>query len=494
MAAHADIHSNSTETPMFIYRSFSIIPLCIGLLLISFGCDSTDSGSAEPEITGTMQVEGGRGTEVDIVLNLSSESGIQSLKVSMNGELVETLPIDTGALEQTFTYSFLIPPESTVGTSYALQFTLEDQDGIETDIDALVTTGKLIEPPVTYEFDREGASSVAYPGQEDRLDQLEEIKAYLLTGDAGEVLSEQALRDMFANTGGNGGGNFTFVSDRQLESKTFAPDLDNQLFENLFAQAAVASQGGGTASNGTAGLIVRESKGTTILVDESGREFTQLIEKGLMGAVFYNQIYNTYLSDNRIGDGVENVILSEGKNYTTKEHHMDEAFGYWDPPVDFSSNWPAERASEDRFWSHYSNTVDWLIGSNSTIMNAFIGARTAIVNNDPTELTAQRDALYENLDLVAAAVAIHYINDTLEYLSEGSTGDALHVLSEAWAFTNALRYNPRRVLSLEQIEEIMESNFGVDGNFWNVTPQGLNKAKSTLVSAYPQLASVQNDL
>ena len=127
-------------------------------------------------------------------------------------------------------------------------------------------------------------------------------------------------------------------------------------------------------------------------------------------------------------------------------------------------------------------------------MEAFIAARTAIVNNDPVERDAQRDVLYAQLDLVAAAVAVHYINDTLEFLGEGSTGDAFHVLSEAWAFTNALRYNPRRVLSLDQIEEIMESDFGVDGNFWNVTPLGLNKAKATIVGAYPQLAAVQNDL
>ena len=162
------------------------------------------------------------------------------------------------------------------------------------------------------------------------LDQLEEIKAYLLTGDAGEILSEQALLDMFANTGGNGSGHFTFTSDRQLKNKTFAPDLDVDLFEDLFAKAAMASQAansGAMAANGTAGLITRQSKGTTILVDENGREFTQLIEKGLMGAVLYNQVYNTYLSDDRIGAGVENVTLSEGRNYTAMEHHMDEAFG-----------------------------------------------------------------------------------------------------------------------------------------------------------------------
>jgi hypothetical protein len=49
-------------------------------------------------------------------------------------------------------------------------------------------------------------------------------------------------------------------------------------------------------------------------VDANGREFTQLIEKGIMGSVFYNQIYNTYFSEARTGDDVENTVLRDGKN------------------------------------------------------------------------------------------------------------------------------------------------------------------------------------
>ena len=471
------------------------------VLALIAGCDSNSSDPTPPDISGTVQVEGPRGTDVDIVLNLTADAGIKSLSLSVDGGTSEPLSVNEGATEQAFTYAFAIPGEAILGTVYALTFMLIDQDEVETEIAASVTTTRMIETPSTYEFTRNGESTVSFPGQTDRLDQLEEIKAYLKTGDSGSVLSEQALLDMFENTGGNGGGNFTFTSDRQLKSKTFAPDLDDRLFETMFteaAEASIAGNNGTVASNGIAGLITRENSGTTVLVNANGREFTQLIEKGLMGAVLYHQIYNTYLTDDRIGSGVENVALAEGETYTIKEHHMDEAFGYWDPPLDFASNWPAERASEDRFWSHYSNTVDNVnngqLGTNSIIMNAFIEGRTAIVNNDLIALNEQRDILYGNLDLVAAAVTIHYINDTLRFLGEGQTGEAFHVLSEAWAFANALRYTPRRILTVAQIEEMMESDFGADGNFWNVTAAGLNKAKATIVGAYPALAPVQDEL
>ena len=113
------------------------------------------------------------------------------------------------------------------------------------------------------------------------------------------MVSEQALLDAYNNVGGNGGGLFGFESTKQLADKTFQPDLDDRLFETMFAEAAAASTSGQTAANGVAGLIVRENSGNTVLVDANGREFTQLIEKGLMGAVMYNQIYNTYFTEAR---------------------------------------------------------------------------------------------------------------------------------------------------------------------------------------------------
>ncbi len=362
-------------------------------------------------------------------------------------------------------------------------------------------TDGTIEAPETYEFMRNGESSVAYPGQTDRLKMVAEMKAYIAKGNNGDLLSKQDLVDMFENTNGDGAGNFSFTSDRQLKNKTFAPDLDNKLFTNIFADAEAASQNGNNgvqAQNGTAGLIQRETKGSDILVDAKGHEFTQFVEKGLMGAVFFNQIYNVYLTDNRIGPNVENDQLEEGKNYTSKEHHFDEAYGYWDAPRDFTSPWPDSRESELRYWNNYSNAVDNVangeLGTNAIIQDAYILGRTAIVNKDQTALNEQVDIIYENLELVAAATAVHYINGTLSHLNNGNQGEALHTLSEAWAFVNALKYSPQRKISLNEIDQILNTDFGANANFWKVTSSGLNNAKSTLVSIYPDLSPIKDQL
>lgn len=354
-------------------------------------------------------------------------------------------------------------------------------------------SNELLEAPETYEFFRDGEPTVAYPGQTDRLNMVEEMKAYVGKANSGKIISEQTLLEMFENKGGH----FSFTSDRQLKNKTFAPDLDNRLFEGIFADAAAASESanqGKRADNGVAGLITREESGSDILVDAKGREFTQLVEKGLMGAVFYNQIFNEYLTNEKIGENVENTALAEGKNYTDKEHHFDEAFGYFDAPKDFESDWPDSRSGELRFWNKYSNGSDVQLGFNDTIMDAFILGRTAIVNKDQAALSEQVDILYESLELLAAATAVHYINGTLQHLNNGNQGEAFHTLSEAWAFVNALRYSPHRKITLNEVDQILNSDFGTDGSFWEVTPSGLNNAKATLVEIYPDLEPVQDEL
>jgi len=478
------------------YLQFSLL-----VLMLVFVSACGDEDVRQPEEDGVVtvaatSVESGRGTSVDIPVSINAEEGIQSLTVSVDGEAAQTLAVTAGEKTINATATYEIPADALYNSSVDLLFTATDAKAQTATATATVTTGKLIaETPATYEFTRNGETTVSYTGQDERLDMLATIKnALLVPADGGATVSEQALLDAFTNAGGNGGGLFDFESTKQLANKTFQPDLDDQLFETMFAEIAAASISGQMATNGVAGLIMRETKGATILVDANGREFTQLIEKGIMGAVFYNQIYNVYFSDARTGDEVENTVLREGTNYNDMEHHWDEAFGYWNPPLDFSSNWPVERASEDRFWSHYSNTVDPHLGTNSIIMEAFKAGRAAIVNNDLGTKNTKRAEIAENLDLVTAATAVHYVNSSLSALNVGNTGEAFHFMSEVWAFVNALRYNPNRQLSLEEIAEIMNEDLGAAGNFWNVTPEGLNKAKATLVGAYPKLAPVQDEL
>ena len=344
-----------------------------------------------------------------------------------------------------------------------------------------VISQNQLDIPATYKFERNGQTSVSYSGQTDRLNQLAEMKAMLQTADAGSIVSEIDLLDMYANTGGDANGNFTFSSSKQLKNKTF--DLDQTYFEGMLKSAAAASVDGSNgvlASMGTAGLITRGGNNSTILVDENGFEFTQVFEKGLMGGVFYYQIVNVYLTDDKIGDAVDNENVDSVKNYTDMEHHFDEAFGYFGAPVDFSSDY--QGTESPRYWAKYSNSTDAVIsGMNTSIMDSYKTGRSAIVANEHTIKTSQVSELNTYFGQLAAASAIHYANEAKATTDQG---DLLHVLSECYAFTRALRYaNPnQREFSPTEVETLLTNTF--NDNLWLVKASDLNNLIDALSTAY----------
>ncbi|ODS23251.1 DUF4856 domain-containing protein [Candidatus Endobugula sertula] len=66
----------------------------------------------------------------------------------------------------------------------------------------------------------------------------------------------------------------------------------------------------------------------------TGYDYTQLISKFIMGAVFYNQSIDNYL-DEKLGPQKKpnNEPYKKGAAYTGKEHVWDEAFGYFGTPA-----------------------------------------------------------------------------------------------------------------------------------------------------------------
>lgn len=356
---------------------------------------------------------------------------------------------------------------------------------------------EVINAPSTYVFERDGASTVDYQGQKDRLNMLSEMKSYLVTGDKGQALSLQKLLDIYANANSPfSSQDLNQATTKQLENKTNAAQID--LFKGLMAKAAEVSQdvsaNNTSAAEGIAGRVERGTTGNYVNVNEKGWEFTQLIEKGLLGAVFYDQIFNSYLTDAKIGDAVDNENLVEGKNYTTMEHHWDEAFGYWGVPTDFPKGDPVLTPEYKRFWANYTDGRDGLLNVNQPLMDAYILGRAAIVANDHTVKKDQVKVIIDLHELVSAATAVHYINDAMDYLSSDDQGNLFHSMSEAYAFISALQYSPSKKITQSNIIEILTSDFGTDGDFWKVSNESLQNAKDKLTTAYPELKDHANAL
>lgn len=336
----------------------------------------------------------------------------------------------------------------------------------------------LYDVPQDYTFvDADGISTVSYQGQVDRLNQLSQISTLLKTGNtAGVQVNSQALLDMFANANGNGNGNFDFNSTKQLKNKcgaSFADAAEIQAYyenwmETIGEISATTVAGNNDASNGVAGTIESAGSGPYLLTAE-GFEPTQMIEKGLMGAVFYNQITGVYLSDEKIGNAVDNTNLVEGKNYTTMEHHWDEAFGYFVADPTFP------QSGTDRFWGKYTDSVDEHLGSNTILMDAFLRGRAAITNKDMATKDAMKAIIIAEMERVVAATAVHYFNSANADFANNAKRN--HALSECYAFLNCLRYNPNATITATQINELQAL---IGDNLYEVTTSNLTMGRNDL--------------
>lgn len=294
-----------------------------------------------------------------------------------------------------------------------------------------------LDVPSTYEFTRDGSSTVSYSGQTERLDMMALLSTYMKSSNTvgSPALDAQKLRDMFANENSPFGGQ-TYSKD--LQSKCFSGDV--AAFQNMLDALAVASAATGTASNGTAGVLVDGSSDPTsgYRVDANGVELTQILEKGLMGAVFFYQAMEVYLSQDRMGS-VGNSDTEEGEGYTAMEHYFDEAFGYFGVPSDFPNMATIDDA---RFWGKYCNSRENGLypGINNELSTAFRTARAAIAAKDYEARDEAIETIMEKWAVVAAASAVDYLNKSLT--SSGQPNyKRHHTLSEAIGFMMALKYH-----------------------------------------------------
>ena len=328
--------------------------------------------------------------------------------------------------------------------------------------------------PTTYAFtDENGNSTVSYSGQTDRLNQLSEMVVYMKTGNSA-VIDAQVIKDMFANTNGDGNGNFSFSTTKQLKNKCFSLDVD--MFEAWMDSIAGASVDfANTASNGQAGVL--SSGSSTYLFDENGVEYVQLIEKGLMGAVFLNQALNVYFGESKMSaDNSTAVDPDGGKYYTEMEHHWDEAFGYFGVETDFPNSIPSQ------FWGKYCNAQDDNLNCNSHMMTNFLTGRAALSNGIMEDRDDAITAIRTEWETISAYQAMSYLDQAISFFGNDDA-KFLHVLSEAYAFAWNLRYSPETTRRMNPTEHAdLMAMF--ESNFWSMSVVELNQIKSTIDVKY----------
>ena len=330
-----------------------------------------------------------------------------------------------------------------------------------------------------------------------RLNMLSEMIAYMKTANtAGTSVDATTLLDMYSNnayTWQDVEGLGLTGSTKQLKNKTAygvdggTPDPQIQaMFEGYMTDLATISastvSGQENGAPGVSGVWPNDGIKGPYLMDGNGRELAQLVEKGLMSAVFMNQMTVNYLE---LVKTQNNEDLVAGKNYTIMEHYWDEAFGYFTDATDYPSN------GTDSFWGKYANGRESVIGSATKIFDAFVKGRTAIVNKDYVTRDAQIDIIRNEMERVAAATAIHYLNEAKANIVSNTTRN--HVLSEAYAFLDGLKYGYNAISGVGMTVPDIDTALGYFSDFNNVTISDLNNAID-LIAHKTGLSSVKDQL
>ena len=367
-----------------------------------------------------------------------------------------------------------------------------------------------VDVPATYSFERNGSSTVSYSGQTQRLDMMTELSSYAKSGTT-EVLSADRMVNMLHNINSpfdQEDLNQTGDSRKQIASKLYGQGdgstpadggATQKYFEDLVAEIATLSNSNGeTAENGTAGVVT--SGTSSYLVDANGMELAQVLEKRLMGALLFHQGTNVYLGTEKLA--VSNTELKEEKNYTTLEHHFDEAYGYFELPTDMAQFKGMGENKELRFWAKYAYSRNGADGIGYDVAvkihEEFRTARACIAaqhDNPDDEVDCSYDAsivsIKKEWELILASSVIHYLNEVKDELSDQAK--LSHALSEGWGFLESLAYanGGDSRLSDADIESI-KSTIGT--NFWEVSPQNIDTAIESIVSKYTELADVKDQL
>ena len=327
------------------------------------------------------------------------------------------------------------------------------------------------EVPDSYNFD-----NVDISVQTQTLGMLTELATYAKSANSpGITLNGNRLAAMYANQAPAAwAGNYD--DNLQLRNQTFT--VEQGLFDNLLDELAGASQSSATAQPGTAGIATTNDGTKSYFVSASGVEYAQVIEKGLMGALLYYQGVNEFLGADRQNVDNETVVPGEG---TAMEHAWDQAFGYWGVP----RNFPADQDGL-AFWGKYTNDRNPILGSNETLMNAFLRGRAAISNDALAERNSALETIRDEWELVSVATALHYLNQAIDKYDDVAV--RLHALSEAAAFVYTLKFNTARGTSIDNIDQLLETIGGSRNfrqmNFYDVSAAELEAARDQLADYY----------
>ena len=334
-------------------------------------------------------------------------------------------------------------------------------------------------PPESYSFD-----NVSFSGQTDRLNMLSEMISTIDQVTSGTAPDATTLLNMYANENSPFSNPDLNASTKQLKSKTYsglgAIDANEiEAYINAFAEDA-AMYKDSTWAPGQPGIVTKADGSGSYFLNADGVEYSEIIEKTLMHAVFYYQACEVYTREGKIGDAVDNTIVTPGKG-TDMEHHWDEAFGYWG--VDTNVTASNFESANLKYFGKYAKKGEAVgLPTFQNLLTAFISGRYAISTMDYTSRDEAAQEVRQHWEMVSVTTGIHYLNGAIANV--GDDARFYHELSEAYTFIQGLAYNQDRLISTSDwaaMLALIEVNG--EASFTGVSVD-LNSIKDQLASIY----------
>ena len=272
------------------------------------------------------------------------------------------------------------------------------------------------------------------------------------------------------------------------------------------------------------GAVAQDPDGddvTAVYLDDRGRDYKQLIQKFLLGAVAFSQAADDYLDDDFEGKGLlsDHTTVVDGADYTDLEHAWDEGFGYFGAARDYLHYSDDDLADGVLIDTDQSGGIDIAREMNhgasvnagkrdrlaaagvdftADAWSGFFSGRALLRDTAGTELsTAQRDVLVAHRDAAVqaweaalAATAVHYINDVLQDMHAAEydyTNHAKH-WSELKGFALSLQFHRRSPLddtAFAALHSMLGDAPALPGDAaWDDYADGLRDARTLLGTAY----------
>ena len=363
-----------------------------------------------------------------------------------------------------------------------------------------------VDAPATYQFSRNGETTVSYSGQTQRIAMAEELISALKD----ETRDEASLDAMFAHAEGDPdfsdpdmldlnassknvrsktAASADYFSSNSTDANAIKADFDSWISLQV---SDVFSNWGNTAEPGIAGGLQEFGGGSTRYVNEKGLEYNQAFAKSLTGALMTDQILNNYLSSAVLdaGDNVtnnDNDVLDDGKNYTTMEHKWDEAFGYL---YGLEEDETAPELGVDSFLNKYLDKVEGdsdFAGIAEDIYNAFKLGRAAIVAKNYTVRDEQVEILREKISMIIGIRAVYYLQGGKANLGS-DWASAFHDLSEGFGFVYGLQFTRNTMtdapyVSKSTVDAYIDSLMQGNG-FWDLTAETLDQISGAIAAEF----------